>query len=196
MPGDIVLSKVVASEKINDRDIDLLISSRRSVLSLWTSARAESDLGLALLIKARATPDQQEARALINTAIGALHRSLSEAPARPYAWTRLAYAKLLTEGPSSVVADALHMAMMTAPTYGPPYNDGMLAARASLCLVMLPYFSPDDRSRAIEQVRLAWHQSREDMIRLLIETNSIPLLANVFRDDPDELRELKRLRLL
>jgi tetratricopeptide (TPR) repeat protein len=190
VPGNEVLAH--AAEKTPNRQlIDRLIASRRSVLTLISSSRDESDLAFALLLRAQ----QQPSKADVHEAAELLRHSLSLAPARPYAWTRLAIALAALDGPSPDMAVALLMAIKTAPDDGPPF-DGLIVARIGLCLVALPYFPTDQLTLIHDQLRLAWWKRRDDTIGVVLATHSMNELVEALHDYPHEMSELKRLNLL
>jgi hypothetical protein len=166
LPGDHILAKIEAERAAPDAGrLELLIASRRSALAVVDSATAQTDLGLALLLKASSLSDPVASRHALVEAIAALRSALAVAPARPHAWTRLALAELAASGPSVKVAAALKMAIETGPC-----ERELLVPRLRVALATLSYFPPVGEALIRDQIRLVSKLQPYDLDRLARET--------------------------
>lgn len=162
LPGEPVLSRIQEGRSVTHEDLEVLIASRRRALGWVQSGRLYTDLGLAqlMLSDSRGGAGGFE-RTLLADSIVSLRRGLILAPARPHAWTRLAYAELAAEGSRATVAQALEMALITAP-----YEPKLLFARLELCLLAWASLSDEAGARTYDQIRLAWKQDPKRLVAL------------------------------
>ena len=162
MPGDPVLSRIQTGQPVDNEALEALIDSRRRALDWIESGRLYTDLGLAQLMLAQARDGGGTfEEPLLTEAIGSLRKGLALAPARPHAWTRLAYAELAAGRPLEQVARALEMALITAP-----YEPRLLFPRLELCLLAWPGLSEQTVKRAHEQIRIAWTRDPNRLVAL------------------------------
>jgi len=120
-------------------------------------------------------------------AIESLRAGLARAPARPYAWTRLALAELEAGGPSPELAKPLEMALITAR-----YDPHLLFVRLDLCLVAWPYFGSDAREMVFEQVRIAWRRSSDRLVELALIMELLDVVRTALLDSPLELEAFEK----
>ncbi len=165
LPGDYWLEQIQIRESVSARDLEILIVSRERALAWVEAGRVQTDLAFAQLVLAEVSgEDGAYDRAGMARAIGSLRAGLAKAPARPYAWTRLALAELEAAGrPSPALAKPLEMALITAR-----YTPRLLFVRLHLCLIAWPYFDSDAREMVFQQVRIAWRMSPERLVDLAL----------------------------
>ena len=189
MPGDPVLTRIQKQEPVNTGDLETLIASRERVLSWVSSGRIRTDLGLAQLLLARRTEDAtrfDRERAL--EAIGSLREGLALAPASPHGWARLAYAELVTGGPSPAVARALAMSLRTAP-----FEPRLTRVRVELSLLAWPFLTTPTRGLVGDEIRLAWRQSRSELLEIARQSRRDDVVRAALSEDPAALSEFERL---
>ena len=191
LPDDRTLRNIRAGEAVEPQRLEWFVTSRRRALAWIESGRVRNDLGLAeLLLALPAEPEAEPDQERIGRASGAFHDGLSSAPASPHAWTRLAYAEMLAAGPSSSVASALTMSMLTAR-----YEPDLLFARLELCLINWSYFSRSDRDQVLDQVRIAWRQAPDRLVKVAIGSNGLGAVRAALARTPKDLSEFEqRLR--
>jgi hypothetical protein len=172
LPGNRVLAMMHDANRPSDKELALFIASRQRSLPWSGSARLRTDLGSAHLLQLRniagGGPRYQEEMA---EGRDMLREGLARAPGNPYAWTKLAYASVLDQAPPSRVVPLLEMAIRTAPFELP-----LTFARTLLCFVEWDYFPASTRPILNEQLRLAWGQSADEIIRLARATGRIDAL--------------------
>ncbi len=174
LPGNDILARIKKGEAVTTRELEVFLGSRKRALSWVKSAQTYTDLGLGeLLLAQRSGQDDSYDQDLLTSAISNLKTGLGRAPARPYAWTRLAYAQLIADGASWEVAQALRMALDTAP-----YEPRLLLPRLELCLLSWPYLSRTTREATLDQVRIAWQLFPQRLIELARHTNQSNLIRS------------------
>lgn len=183
LPGDPVLTRIQSGLSVDSAALEALIDSRRRALDWVQSGRLYTDLGLAqlMLAQARGGGDDFE-RTLLAEAIESLRKGLALAPARPHAWTRLAYAELAAGKPLESVARALEMALITAP-----YEPGLLFPRLELCLLVWPALSEQTSKRAYEQIRIAWTRDPNRLVGLARSSGRVNIVRSALVQSLDAL---------
>ena len=191
LPGGPVLSEIQNLRPVGRDDLEILIASQRRGLRFGESGRKWTDLGLAQLLLAReqGVPGGIKLE-MVSPAIVSLKTGVALAPANPFAWTRLAYAHSLTMGPSSTMASALRMAMLTAR-----YEPRLLFIRLELCLRSWSFFRTDDHELVFQQVRLAWRKNRKQLVALAVKTGQVNVVRAALLGSRKDLSAFeKRLR--
>ena len=191
LPGDPVLREIQNLRPVEQDSLDVLITAQGRGLFFGESGRKWTDLGLAQLLLAREQGVQGGfGKEMVSEAIASLKTGLALAPANPFAWTRLAYARSLLSGPSPSVASALRMAMLTAR-----YEPRLLFIRLELCLQSWSYFRPDDRELVYREVRFAWRKKPKRLVDLAVGTGRVNVVrAALLRSREDLSAFEKRLR--
>ena len=162
LSGDPVLVRIQNGQRVSVKRLRTLIETRKRALRWLGSGRTHTDLGLAqLLLAQELAGDGDLDRVRLEAATDSLRAGLTRAPARPHAWTRLAYAQYLAEGASPRMARALEMAIATAP-----FEPRLLFTRLELSFLAWPHFVEDSRRLVHEQVRLAWRRSQGRLVEL------------------------------
>ncbi len=191
LPGNPSLTRIQQHKPVSAGNLESLISSRERALSWVDAGRVHTDLGLARLLGAREREGAGgQDRERLEAAIASLREGLALAPASAHAWTRLAYAELIADGPSPAVAGALGMSLRAAP-----FEPGLLLVRLELCLLAWPYLTTPTRELVGDQIRLAWRGAKERLVELARHSGGEDIVRAVLSEQRAELAEFeKRLR--
>lgn len=188
LPGNQTLRLIQNGETVKREKLEALVESRKLALAWVDSGRTWSDLALAQLLLAEPRNGGGKPRQeLVDQALASLDLALRAAPANPHAWTRLAYADLLTRGPSRSVSAALAMSILTAR-----YEPDLMFARLELSLGAWRYFPLQDRDLVLDQVRLAWRRSPERLVELAKRTGEIAAIRVALAAAPADLAAFER----
>ncbi len=105
LPGDNLLGEIQVGESLSATNLEILIISRERALAWVEAGRVQTDLAFAQQVLAKASgEDGAYDQAGVARAIESLRAGLARAPARPYAWTRLASARSVWTRPASTHA--------------------------------------------------------------------------------------------
>ncbi len=191
LPGNYPLEQIQIGESESAKSLEILITSRERALVWVESGRVLTDLALAQLVLAYGSGENGAYdQAGLARAIGSLRAGLARAPARPYAWTRLALAELAAGGPSPGLAKPLEMSLITAR-----YTPRLLFVRLDLCLVAWPHLGADARDMVFEQIRIAWRRSPDRLVELVLVMELLDVVRTALRASPVELEAFeKRIR--
>ncbi len=188
LPGNHALKAIQQRNPVSDRERAVFAASRERALSWVEAGRMWTDLALVQLLEAAAEREAGKPRSeLIDGAIASLRSGLMLAPARPHAWTRLAYAELLSGKPARAVVPALRMALLTAT-----YEPGLLFVRLELCLIAWRYFERDGRALIFKQVRLAWRDSPDRLVALAQRSGGLGIIRASLAHSPSDLAEFEK----
>jgi len=188
LPGDYVLERIQIGESVSTRNLETLIISRERALAWVEVGRVQTDLALAQLVLAEASGENGAYdQAGVARAIESLRAGLARAPARPYAWVRLALAELEAGGPSPEVAKPLEMALITAR-----YIPRLLFVRLELCLIAWPDLNSDARDLVFQQVRIAWHRSPDRLVDLALLMERLDVVRTALLISPVELEAFEK----
>ena len=174
LPGSVILE---IDEPVSESDLDLLIASRERALRWVDAGKIYTDMaiGRMFLVQRRSYEtgggEQAFDRALLNQAITDLRAGLARAPGRPVAWSQLAAAELLAQGPSAKAAAALRMSLITAP-----YAPLLLFPRIELGFRLWPVLSQETQHMIYWQVRLASRRNLERLARIAIANDRIDIV--------------------
>lgn len=172
LPGNPMLDAIEHNETITTGDLQRLRLSRERALAWTESGRARLELAAAdILLAQREIGGGARYHALMEEALQALGDSLARAPADPYAWTRLAYARLAQGETAERIVPVLAMAIETAPV-----EATLVFPRLELCLIEWPYFARSNPGLFEDQVTLAWHQSHLRLVRLAQSTGRMDVI--------------------
>jgi hypothetical protein len=169
--------------------LDALRSGRIFARRFVDSGRLDTDTALADLSFLEAGNVGRPTRAwLLAESIVLLRRGLSMAPANGFAWARLAYALTLSGGEAKEALAAWRMSIMTVPV-----DERLALWRVALGLQLRPSFAPDDGPLLDRQIRWAWRYSQDQLARLAVERDSVPLVRAALASDPVQLQQLDAL---
>jgi len=183
-PGSQTVNILRMGETVDDKTLKVLIASRQRAAGWVETASIWNDLALAELAAAETDDiDRQHVR----QASEYFEKSLRLAPARPYAWARRAHAELQMYGPSEAAASALTMSMLTAR-----YEPELIFARLWMSVMTWPHFADGDRELVLDQIRLAWRQSPDQMLSIAMDARRIEILRAALAGSPDMLDDMER----
>ena len=183
-PGSQTVDSLRMGETVDDQTLKVLIASRHQAAGWIESASIWRDLALAEL--AAAESDGTDRQRVLQ-ASEYFEKSLRLAPAKPYAWARRAYTELVMYGPSETAASTLTMSMLTAR-----YEPNLIFARLWMSFTTWPHFASGDRELVLDQVRLAWRQSPDQMLGIALDAGRIGIVRAALADTPDMLDDLER----
>jgi hypothetical protein len=188
LPGNRVLAAIQNGTVPSDRGLEILAASRERAFSWSDAGSLRIDFALAQLLTTRKLlGGSPEDHRRVATAIQSLREGLARAPADPYAWTRLAYVSVSEAEPARRVVPLLEMAIRTAPV-----EPNLTSARLELCFIEWGDFPPSDQPLLAQQLRIAWHQSGDRLVRLAQETGRTEEVLNAL-PQPDRARFEERI---
>lgn len=188
LPERHLLADIRGGGDADKEALQALIDSRRRASEWSKPALYSSELALAHLFMAEAAGPTPASRAgHLTLAQMYLEASLRQAPANPHDWTRLAYVQMLTRGPSTQSADALAMSILTAR-----YEPDLMFARLQLSLICWKFFAFPDQDIVRDQVRLAWQEAPDRLLKLVRREEWVDILRSAFAGNPDFLADLER----
>lgn len=194
LPGDPALTRIQEGAPVADADLETLIAAREKALLWAASGRFLTDLALARLVlaqnaNANANLDQKVDLKQAATAVKFLRDGLAKAPANPYAWTRLAYAELISGAPPARVATALRPALRLAP-----YDPRLFLIRLDIGFFVWPALDADDRALIYDQIRMTWaeHRLRGPLIALVRGTKRVNIVRTALLKSLDDLVEFEK----
>jgi hypothetical protein len=180
--GEPVLRKLQEQQPVSIEELSTLVDAQRSGTFWLSDGRVYTDLGLgALLLSENLPRGDAAAGAALQQAIAALEEGVARAPANPYAWSRLAYARALAEGWSPRAVSALRLALITAP-----YEPRLLWSRLRMAFLAWPQMASEDREVVFQQVRWAWQGNPTELARLAVETKQLNLVRAALLRTPEE----------
>lgn len=181
--GEPVLRKLQEQQPVSVEELSALVDAQQSGTFWLSDGRVYTDLGLGSLLLSENLPrDDPAAGAALQRAIAALEEGVARAPANPYAWSRLAYARALAEGWSPRAVSALRLALITAP-----YEPRLLWSRLRMAFLAWPQMASEDREVVFQQVRWAWQANPTELARLAVETKQLNLVRAALLRTPDEI---------
>ncbi len=191
LPGDPVIVRLQERQAVEPAALEILIRSRRRALAWVRSGRALTDLGLARLVLARAAADGGDDggfdRGEAGAALAALEAGLRLAPANAHAWARLAYARLVVDGPSPALARALAMSFRAAP-----YAPRLVLVRVELALRAWPFLTTPERLPAGDEMRRAWRHHAAALVELARHSGRADVVGAALAGDRAARAELER----
>ncbi|MFO1157084.1 MAG: hypothetical protein U1E43_10075 [Rhodospirillales bacterium] len=180
--GEPVLRKLQDQQPVDVQQLRTLIDAQESAAFWLSDGRVLTDLGLGALLLSESLPkDDPEAARSLQQAIVALEEGVARAPANPYAWSRLAYARAMAEGWSPRAVAALRLALITAP-----YEPRLLWARLRMTMLAWMQLASEDREVVFQQVRWAWDSNPEELVRLALEAKQVNLVRAALMRSPEE----------
>jgi hypothetical protein len=180
--GEPVLRKLQEQQPVSVDELTTLIEAQQSAAFWLSDGRILTDLGLgALLLSENQPRGDPAARAALSQAITALEEGVARAPASPYAWSRLAYARALAEGWSPRTLAALRLALITAP-----YEPRLLWSRLRMAFLAWPQMASEDREVVYQQVRWAWQANPKELAQLAVEAQQLNLVRAALARMPED----------
>lgn len=190
LSGNETLEQIRARQPVRVSDLKDLIESRRAALPWTDSGRVWSDLALGQLLLAEQETDANGGPnlALVREALNSLENGLARAPLDPHAWTRLAYARYLVDGPSPELVSVLKMSI-----YAGPHEPRLVFLRLRLCLAAWDYFSEEERDLVYRQARFAWGISRRKLVDIADAADRPGVIRMALAQNPNQLAKFERM---
>lgn len=191
LPSAHALDRLQSMRPVPTYNIERLIRSQRRALVWQPSGRTWTDLGLAQLLLAERSPDDDaRAMARFEDAHRALVEGLSTAPANPFAWSRLAYAEAVLDGWTPQAIASLRMAFITGP-----FEPRLLWPRLRLSLSAWPVIPLEDQEMVLQQLRQGWEADPEAFAALVTRMDRVDIAKLALANSAADLRDLEvRLR--
>lgn len=156
------LYKIKSEVVLPTQELLKLIKKQEKTSAIADDGMLYQDLGLVQLEVARRYGyESEKGSKLLKSSVQNLERGTSLSPARSIGWIRLAYAKMLLDGPSEYVSNAIYMSAVTAP-----YNYDILFYRLKLAIIVWKYFNDEQRDLLLQQVRIGHSANKRRMLTL------------------------------
>lgn len=175
--------KLYARGKISDAELDDFIAKRRQLSSLWDGWLGYDDLAQATLAKADALGIHSKAGVALMPEVISLEKdALLRNPANSFAWARLAYARMIYNGPSRLVSMPLLQSIQSAP-----YEPSLLPSRIALMLDTKAYWPPEMTDLFPQQLERAWISEAFETTRAVFDDHQDAALRPYLESDPEKL---------
>lgn len=188
LPSGPILNRIQTKRDVDTKALDILIESQERGLQWNESSRRWTDLGLAQIILANETDDKKNRIALLGKAEASLIKGLSISPSNAFAWTRLAYIDMATNGISASVTKKLHLAVVRAP-----HDRRLVFPRLRLCFLAWPQFDEQARPMILDQTRFAWGLNPKKLVALAVELGRIGTIRAALFANPDDIGKFEVL---
>lgn len=175
--------KLYAHGKLPAAELDDFIAKRTQMLTFWDSWLGYDDLAQANLAKAEALGITTKAgRAMMPEIIRFEKESLLRNPANSFAWARLAYARMIYNGPSRLVTMPLLQSIQAAP-----YEPSLLPSRIAMMLDTKTYWPPEMGDLFPQQLDRAWISHAFETTRAAFLDGQADALRPYLEKDPEKL---------
>ncbi len=152
VPVDFAIDKLNAKKKLDAPQLSHLIDLAKVSISLNDNPHYSADLSTLLFYQAQIQGIANKAGIdTLKQTEQTIEYALSQSPANPYLWYRLATVQLLLQQPFEKVTKTLLLSIMTGPS-----EADYLISRLNLCLMLFSAFSKDDAELLRIQVINAW----------------------------------------
>lgn len=129
-----------------------LAGIRNRIIPVWNAWLPYDDLAQIVLADAYdAGITKMAGRQMMPEVLRLETEALTRNPANAYAWSRLAYARYIYNGPSRLVAEPLVQSIQAAP-----YEPALLPSRIVLALKIEKYWTPELAALFPQQLDRAW----------------------------------------
>lgn len=129
-----------------------LAAIRKRIIPVWNAWLPYDDLAQIVLADAyEAGITKMSGRQMMPEVLRLETEALKRNPANAYAWSRLAYARYIYNGPSRLVAEPLVQSIQAAP-----YEPALLPSRIVLALKIEKYWTPELAALFPQQLERAW----------------------------------------
>jgi len=184
------LEQIRARQPVRVSDLKEFIESRREALPWINSGHVWSEMALAQLLLAEQETDADGGRnlTLVREALSSLENGLAQAPLDPHAWTRLAYARYLVDGPSPELVSTLKMSIFAGP-----HEPRLVFLRLRLCLAAWDFFPEAERDLVYRQARFAWGISHRKLVDIADAAERPGVIRMALAQDPSELAKFERM---
>lgn len=180
--GEQVVDRLKEGKPVGDEGLARARGSLEHAIGfLPTDYRAPRDLALIELLAARRMePDNAERVVRLKASITAGRLSLSNNPAQPYVWLRLAQAELLANGIGVNAALAFTMSLET----GPQVID-LMQPRVVLGLILWPVLDEKQQGRVLAQIRGLARYNARILAETVLDRPGLPQVRAALKDEPE-----------
>lgn len=187
--GEAVVERMQEKKPVGPKGLaaarESLASAARILPGDYTAPR---DLALIELVSAqRSEPDDPERIAYLESSVAAARQSLTNNPAQPYVWLRLAQAELLAHGVGTNAALAFTMSLET----GPQVID-LMQPRVILGLVLWPVLDERQQTRVLAQIRGLARYNARILAETVLDRPGLPQVRMALADEPELMAEFLR----
>jgi hypothetical protein len=180
--GEQVIDRLKEGKPVGEDGLERARGSLElAIRYLPTDYKAPRDLALIELLAARrldaADPERLEH---LNASIDAGHQSLSNNPAQPYVWLRLAQAELLSGGVGVEAALAFTMSLET----GPQVID-LMRPRVILGLVLWPVLDEQQQARVLAQIKGLARYNPRILAETVLNRPGLPQVRLALKQEPE-----------
>ncbi len=175
--------KLYAREPMSEAELDDFITRRHQLLAFWDSWLGYDDLAQAVLAKAETLGLHTKAgRDLMPEVMRLEKEALVRNPANSFAWARLAYARMVYNGPSRLVTMPLLQSIHSGP-----YEPSLLPSRIAMMLNTKPYWPEEMAAIFQQQVDRAWISQSLETTRAVFFGGQADALRAYLESDPVKL---------
>ncbi len=177
--------KLYARENMSAAELEDFITKRHQMLSFWDSWLGYDDLAQATLAKAESLGLTTKAgRDLLPEVIRFEKEALIRNPANSFAWARLAYARMVYNGPSRLVTMPLLQSIQAGP-----YEPSLLPSRITMMLNTKAYWPPEMQDLFQKQLDRAWISQALETTRAVFFSGQDGALRPYLESDANKLKE-------
>jgi hypothetical protein len=156
---------------------------RRRVLPVWDAWLVYDDLAQIMLAQGVELGLSQPAgRGLLPGVMRLEAEALRRHPANAFAWARLAYARYVYDGASTLVTEPLLQSIQSAP-----YEPDLLPSRIVLALQTEAFWSPELTALFPQQLERAWLRQSVETVQAAYKDGITLQLRAKLAHDPDKL---------
>jgi len=190
IPGIPILKKIQNLESLDTEDIKFLVSTQVRELFWHSSGRLTTDIGLSKVLLAqkldRNDPRRQK---MFSAAINSLKEGLSNAPANPFAWTRLAYALAIKNRITPEAMSAFRMGINLAP-----FENRLAMARITFGVAAWKLLTTAEHQFLFRQVRFVWGQyhHKKELVKFAIDSGQVNFIRAALIPIPKELKSFEK----
>ncbi|NQV56664.1 MAG: hypothetical protein HQ503_12460 [Rhodospirillales bacterium] len=173
------------------RDIPLtrlekLHANQKSFLGRRAAAQSYANLAVAEMALATAHRLQSAERASwLKAAEISAEQGLLGQPANSYAWTRLAYLRLINEGKTQRTSQALMMSVLNGP-----YEKRLVHDRITYGLLTWDKLTASDRSIMQNQIQFAERKNRAKLVEIVRRNKKyLTIVITALANDPDRMKD-------
>ena len=189
LPGNPILDAIQRGAQPTRGELKFYVETRKAALEWTDSGRLWTDLGLAYLQLAELAGYRSRAgRIYLTTSRRTVRRGLSLAPSNPFAWSRLAFLRLIGDGPSPGVADAVMMSILTGP-----HERRLLESRIRYAVLLWDELSSEDRQLIKRQILWAERIRRRALLKMArTDETAMRVISSALADHPDRLKRFEK----
>ncbi|MBP7253279.1 MAG: hypothetical protein KBA75_07335 [Alphaproteobacteria bacterium] len=159
-----------------------LAAYRNRIIPVWNAWLPYDDLAQIVLADAYEVGITKMAgRQMMSEVLRLETEALKRNPANAYAWSRLAYARFIYNGPSRLVAEPLVQSIQAAP-----YEPALLPSRIVLALKIEKYWTPELAALFPQQLERAWLRQSIETVAAAYQDGIEGQLREKFANDVEK----------